>query len=109
MTHRGLENRPPSLSAGRYLERLSKALPGKAWSRTSRDFWPDGGKLVISISLQFDIGGSEGNARNPVAALEDSDSALPKWYEYGFKEGIPRLLDVFQRRHVRVKIGRASC
>jgi peptidoglycan/xylan/chitin deacetylase (PgdA/CDA1 family) len=103
MNHRGFENRPPSLSAGRYLERLSKALPGKAWSRTSRDFWPDGAKLVISISLQFDIGGSsEGSARTPVAALEDSNSALAKWYEYGFKEGIPRLLDVFQRRHVRV-------
>jgi peptidoglycan/xylan/chitin deacetylase (PgdA/CDA1 family) len=26
---------------------------------------------------------------------------VAKWYEYGFKEGLPRLLEVFQRRRVR--------
>lgn len=103
MNHHNLDNRPPGLSAGRYLERLSKALPGRSWSRASREFWPDGAKLVISISLQFETGVcSELGARSPLAVLEDSDSALANWYDYGFKEGIPRLLDVFQRRRVRV-------
>jgi peptidoglycan/xylan/chitin deacetylase (PgdA/CDA1 family) len=102
MNHRSLENRPPSLSAGRYLERLSKALPGKSWSRASREFWPDGAKLVISISLQFETDGWSGlGAHSPMTVLEGSDSALANWYDYGFKEGIPRLVDVFQRRHVR--------
>jgi hypothetical protein len=48
----------PHRTANRYLDRLTKALPGKTRSGTkpSREFWPDGAKLVISISLQFEAG-----------------------------------------------------
>lgn len=105
MSHRPLENRPPGLAAGRYLERLSKALPGKSWSRTSREFWPDGAKLVISISLQFQAGAEpEPAPGNSISSIGDScpDTLQANRYEYGFKEGIPRLLEVFRRRHVRV-------
>src|SRR5260370_17940072 len=31
-----------------------------------------------------------------------SDLTAAKWYEYGFKEGLPRLLDMFDRRKVKV-------
>jgi len=50
---------PTTPSATGYLERLSKALPGaksRAGSKLSREFWPEGAKLVISISLQFEAG-----------------------------------------------------
>jgi peptidoglycan/xylan/chitin deacetylase (PgdA/CDA1 family) len=30
------------------------------------------------------------------------DLPLTKWYDYGFKEGIPRLLEIFHRRRVHV-------
>lgn len=89
--------------ATRYLERLSKALPGaRSWAgRGSRDFWPDGAKLVISISLQFEAGAHPPReAAGPFTVPEGVP--LSKWYEYGFKEGIPRLLEVFHRRRVRV-------
>ncbi len=97
------EHRPSALGAGRYLERLSKALPGKAWSRTAREFWPDNAKLVISISLQFDAGNqSDSRSSGPFPSEETGYPGLASWHDYGFKEGVPRLLDVFQRRHVRM-------
>jgi peptidoglycan/xylan/chitin deacetylase (PgdA/CDA1 family) len=94
-------------SASRYLERITKALPGtRNWmSRGLQDRWPDGAKLVISISLHFEAGAqiaretgafpqSRAENRYPLVAGTSS-------YDYGYKEGIPRLLDVFQRRRVR--------
>ena len=30
------------------------------------------------------------------------DMPTEKWYEYGFKEGVPRLLEVFERRKVSI-------
>jgi peptidoglycan/xylan/chitin deacetylase (PgdA/CDA1 family) len=103
MPQREPENRASAGVASRYLERLSKALPGPRMWRGSREFWPDNGKLVISISLQFEAGSHPGRAfAGPLAALEPKVADLPiaKWYEYGFKEGIPRLLEIFQRRRV---------
>lgn len=99
---------PTSPTAGRYLERLSKALPGakaRSGSRSAREFWPEGARLVISISLQFEAGGQPASgAVSPFPVIDPKYPDLPagKWYDYGFKEGIPRLLDVFQRRRVRV-------
>jgi peptidoglycan/xylan/chitin deacetylase (PgdA/CDA1 family) len=97
----------PHRTANRYLERLTKALPGKTRSGTkpSREFWPDGAKLVISISLQFEAGAQPATgASSPFPAIEASypDLAVGKWYDYGVQEGIPRLLEVFQRRRVTV-------
>jgi peptidoglycan/xylan/chitin deacetylase (PgdA/CDA1 family) len=102
MTQRSFDNRPPGLAAGRYLGRLSKAFPGRNWSRASREFWPDGAKLVISIALQFEAGQSDTSL---FAAGNSHPNALASnSYEYGAKEGIPRLLDVFRRRHVRTTV-----
>lgn len=103
MSHRPPENRLAAGAASRYLERLSKALPGPRMWRGSREFWPDNGKLVISISLQFEAGSPPGRAlAGPLSGLDSQFPDLPiaKWYEYGFKEGIPRLLEIFQRRRV---------
>jgi peptidoglycan/xylan/chitin deacetylase (PgdA/CDA1 family) len=99
---------PTTPSATGYLERLSKALPGaksRAGSKLSREFWPEGAKLVISISLQFEAGAQPQS--EAISSFPDIDSKYPdlpteKWYDYGVKEGIPRLLDVFQRRRVLV-------
>jgi len=58
MERHGSDTRVPSTTASRYFEKLTKALPGsKAWSGIrARDFWPEGAKLVISVSLQFTAG-----------------------------------------------------
>jgi peptidoglycan/xylan/chitin deacetylase (PgdA/CDA1 family) len=69
------------------------------------DFWPRGARLVISLSMQMEAGAQpERGANGPWGALDPRYPDLPteKWYEYGIKEGIPRLLDMFDRRGVKV-------
>lgn len=79
---------------------------GKASARAVRnDFWPGGARLVVSLSLQMEAGAQpERGASGPWGALDTKYPDLPteKWYEYGFKEGIPRLLDMYDRRKVKV-------
>ena len=108
MTQSAFPHRTPrNMTAGRYLDKL-KGLPGaRNWggTRAGREFWPDSAKLVISISLQFEAGAQPSSgASSPLPAIDTRypDFAVGKWYDYGFKEGIPRLLEIFQRRRVRV-------
>jgi len=68
-------------------------------------FWPGGARLIISISMQMEAGAQpESGADSPLPKidLKYPDIAATKWYEYGFKEGLPRLLDMFDRRNVKV-------
>src|ERR1700692_1301630 len=68
-------------------------------------FWPDGAHLVVSISMQMEAGAQpSGGAESPMPRLDPMypDRPTAKWYEYGFKEGLPRLLDMFDRRKVKV-------
>ncbi|MBC7622162.1 MAG: polysaccharide deacetylase family protein [Aeromicrobium sp.] len=72
------------------------------------EFWPDGARLVISISMQFEAGGQP---------LKGTDSPFPKvdlpanvpadlaantWFAYGYREGIPRMLDLWDRHGIKV-------
>src|SRR5262245_32555588 len=68
-------------------------------------FWPGGARLVVSLSLQMEAGAQpERGANGPWGALDSNYPDLPteKWYEYGWKEGIPRLLDMYGRKNVKV-------
>src|SRR5258708_5090099 len=59
-------------------------------------FWPGGARLVISISMQMEAGAQpESGAESPLPKIDSKypDLAATKWYEYGIKEGLPRLLD----------------
>jgi peptidoglycan/xylan/chitin deacetylase (PgdA/CDA1 family) len=70
-----------------------------------KDFWPDGARFVVSLSLQMETGAQpERGANGPWGVLDSKYPDLPtdKWYEYGFKEGIPRLLDMYDRKKVKV-------
>jgi peptidoglycan/xylan/chitin deacetylase (PgdA/CDA1 family) len=72
---------------------------------SSQAFWPGGARLVVSVSLQMEAGAQpERGAAGPWGVLDARYPDLPteKWYEYGFKEGIPRLLDMYDRRKVKV-------
>jgi peptidoglycan/xylan/chitin deacetylase (PgdA/CDA1 family) len=71
-------------------------------------FWPDGARLHISISMMWESG-----AEPPqfVAAQMVPQEAAGKRFldlssetaiQYGYREGIPRMLDMFDRRKVKV-------
>lgn len=81
---------------------LAKASP-KENAPSSK--WADGSRLVVSISMQFESGGEPENAESPFPQnLEKGYRDLPAktWYEYGYKEGIPRMLDNWDRLGVKV-------
>src|SRR5260370_20744060 len=81
------------------------AQGGTMQTNNSEPFWPDNARLVISISMQMEAGAQpESGAESPLPKIDPKypDIAATKWYEYGFKEGLPRLLDIFDRRKVRV-------
>ena len=68
-------------------------------------FWPAGARLVISVSMQMEGGAQPSSgAESPMPKLDSKYPDLPagKWYDYGYKEGLPRLLDVFDRRRIKV-------
>src|SRR5690348_11228694 len=76
-----------------------------ATSKPKTLFWPHGARLVVSVSMQFEAGAQpDRGAESPFPPIDANYPDLPvmKWYEYGFKEGIPRLLDLFDRRKVKV-------
>ncbi len=81
--------------------------PAAAQSQSSaaKSFWPGGARMVVSLSMQFETGGQPPRGANgPWGNLDVKypDLATDKWYEYGFKEGIPRLLDMYDRRKVKM-------
>jgi len=72
---------------------------------SSEGFWPNKARLVISLSMQFETGAQpEKGASSPFPTLDPKYPDLPaqKWYDYGFKEGIPRMLDLWDRVGVKV-------
>jgi peptidoglycan/xylan/chitin deacetylase (PgdA/CDA1 family) len=78
---------------------------GVVQGTNTKAFWPADARLVISVSMQMEAGAQpESGAESPLPKIDPSypDIAAAKWYEYGFKEGIPRLLDMFDRRNVKV-------
>ena len=71
-------------------------------------FWPDGIKLVVSISMQFEAGGQPPKGTDsPFPKIDfpanvPTDPAANSWFAYGYREGIPRLLDLWDRHGVKV-------
>jgi peptidoglycan/xylan/chitin deacetylase (PgdA/CDA1 family) len=70
----------------------------------NKSFWPDGARLAVSISMQFEAGAQPDGAESPFPPPDPKYPDLPgkKWFEYGFKEGLPRLLDLWDRKKVKV-------
>src|SRR5258706_12966304 len=81
------------------------AQGGTMQTNNTDPFWPDNARLVLSISRKRKAGARPASgAESPLPKIDAKypDIAATKWYEYGFKEGLPRLLDMFDRRNVRV-------
>ncbi|MBB6244877.1 polysaccharide deacetylase family protein [Rhodanobacter sp. MP1X3] len=71
-------------------------------------FWPGDARLVISISMQFEAGGQPPKGTDSPFPKVDfpesvpSDAATNTWFAYGYREGIPRMLDLWDRHDVKV-------
>lgn len=70
-------------------------------------FWPHDARLVISISTQFEAGGQPAfGVESPFSGnpLPEGVPDLPArtWFKYGYNEGIPRLLDLWDKHDVKV-------
>ncbi|CDG81623.1 polysaccharide deacetylase family protein [Janthinobacterium agaricidamnosum] len=71
-------------------------------------FWPDGIRLPISISMQFEAGGQPPKGTDSpfpnivFPASMPSDPATNTWFAYGYREGIPRMLDLWDKHGVKV-------
>jgi peptidoglycan/xylan/chitin deacetylase (PgdA/CDA1 family) len=71
-------------------------------------FWPNGIRLVVSVSMMFEAGGQPPKGTDsplPKVDFPDnvpSDAATNTWFAYGYREGIPRLLDLWDRHGIKV-------
>jgi peptidoglycan/xylan/chitin deacetylase (PgdA/CDA1 family) len=75
------------------------------FSAPEKTKWADGSRLVVSVSMQFEAGGQPENAESPFPQnMEKGYRDLPAntWYEYGYKEGIPRMLDNWDKLGIKV-------
>ena len=81
---------------------VSKSAPVFSPQKTK---WADGSRLVVSISMQFEAGGQPQNAESPFPQnIQKGFIDLPAatWDEYGYKEGVPRMLDNWDKLGVKV-------
>ena len=96
-------------------------LPGAASSQQARaaevrpnkagqggEFWPNKARLVISISMQFEAGGQPPKGTDSPFPKVDMPASVPAdlaantWFAYGYREGIPRMLDLWDRHGIKV-------
>jgi peptidoglycan/xylan/chitin deacetylase (PgdA/CDA1 family) len=77
-------------------------------------FWPNGAQLAVSFSLMFEAGGQPISGAGGVIPdpIERGLPDLPTnaFFQYGVYDGIPRLLDLFDKHQVKMSsfmIGRA--
>src|SRR4051812_37382138 len=72
---------------------VSQGRTASSQTAAAKNFWPGGARLVVSLSMQFETGGQpDRGANGPWGPLDVNyqDMVTDKWYEYGFKEGVPR-------------------
>jgi peptidoglycan/xylan/chitin deacetylase (PgdA/CDA1 family) len=69
-------------------------------------FWPGGARLAVTISMQLEGGGQPiSGASGPVSEpIAEGYPDLPQnsFFDYGIREGIPRMLRLFDKHNVKV-------
>jgi len=72
----------------------------------TESFWPCGARLAVSVSMQFEAGGQPiSGAVGPITepVLEGyPDLGQNSFYEYGAREGVPRILDLLDKHGIRM-------
>ncbi len=72
----------------------------------STSLWPDGARLAVTVSMQFEAGGqpicgAPGPISEPI--LPDfPDLGQNSFYEYGAREGVPRILDLMAKHDIKM-------
>lgn len=71
--------------------------------------WPDGTRLVLTLSLMFEAGAEvrpDSKYLGPLGPIEPEYRDLPgeTYFEYGYQEAIPRLLDLFDKHGIPVTV-----
>jgi peptidoglycan/xylan/chitin deacetylase (PgdA/CDA1 family) len=87
------------------VDMISEISKNKSMNTTKKTTWADGSRLVVSVSMQFEAGGQPDNAESPFPQnIQKGFIDLPAatWYEYGYKEGIPRMLDNWDKLGIKV-------
>lgn len=68
--------------------------------------WPNGARLVVSFSMQFETGGQPEGAESPFSGnpLPKGNPDLPaeSWFRYGAKEGVYRMLRLWDKHNIKV-------
>lgn len=75
-------------------------------NQTTGKHWPNGARLVISFSMQFETGGQPQGAESPFSGnpLPAGKPDLPaeSWFRYGAKEGVYRMLKLWKKHGIKV-------
>jgi peptidoglycan/xylan/chitin deacetylase (PgdA/CDA1 family) len=82
----------------------SQPAPQPAASGAATPFWPNGARIAVSASLMLEAGGQNLHRSDALyGPMPEGYLDLPTntWFEYGAVEGIPRLLDLFDRHGVK--------
>jgi peptidoglycan/xylan/chitin deacetylase (PgdA/CDA1 family) len=73
---------------------------------STTSFWPDGARLAVTVSMQFEAGGQPiSGAGGPITEpiLPDfPDLGQNSFYEYGAREGVPRILDLMDKHEIKM-------
>jgi len=78
--------------------------PQPATSGGGTPFWPNGARIAVTASLMLEAGGQNLQRSDALyGPMPQGFLDLPTntWFEYGAVEGIPRLLDLFDRHGVK--------
>ncbi len=73
-------------------------------STATSAFWPNGARIAVSASLMLEAGGQNLHRSDALfGPMPEGYLDLPTntWFEYGAVEGIPRLLDLFDKHGVK--------
>jgi peptidoglycan/xylan/chitin deacetylase (PgdA/CDA1 family) len=69
-------------------------------------FWPEGAQLAVTLSMQFEAGGQPiSGAGGPITEpILDGfpDLGQNTFYEYGAREGVPRILDLLDKHSIKM-------
>ena len=75
-------------------------------TRNEQEFWPNGARLCISVAMQFEAGGQPiSGAGGPITEPIETgypDLGTNGFFEYGIDEGMPRMLDLFDKHDIKV-------
>jgi len=82
----------------------SQAAPPPPSAPATTPFWPSGARIAVTASLMLEAGGQNLQRSDALyGPMPEGYLDLPTntWFEYGAVEGIPRLLDLFERNGVK--------